>query len=121
VAFDASFRTPAGDDSPHRIDQRAVRNLSNLGGGGMSAALSQGLLRLFDKFHYRRLGLSCRLAGGVCGMGGIAPASDGGYYIVEGGGGLPTLDVIGYNRRVDWKVLLERLRSATGSVPQVQP
>jgi hypothetical protein len=121
VALDASFRTPPGDHSSHRIDQRAVKNLSSLGGGGMSAALSQGLLGLFDKFYYRRLGLSCRLGRGVCDMDGIAPAAKGGFYIVKGGGGLPTLDVIGYTHRVDWNVLLERLRSAIGNVPQVKP
>jgi hypothetical protein len=121
VALDASFRTPPGDHSSHRIDQRAVRNLSSLGGGGMSAALSQGLLGLFDKFYYSRLGLSCRLAHGVCDMDGIAPATKGGFYIVEGGGGLPTLDVIGYTHRVDWNVLVERLRSAIENVPQIRP
>ncbi len=121
VVFDASFRTPPAEGSAHRIDQRAVKTLSSLGGGGMSAALSQGLLSLFDTFYYKRLGLACRLARGVCEMGGIAPAPHGGYYIVQGGGGLPTLDVIGYTRRVDWKVLVERLRGATQTVPKVQP
>ena len=34
VAFDLSVRTPSNDRSRHRISQRAVQNLSNIGGGG---------------------------------------------------------------------------------------
>jgi hypothetical protein len=116
VAFQASFRTPPDDHSSHRVDQRAVRNLSSLG-GGVAGMLSQGFLGLFDKFYYRRLGLSCRLARGLCELDGIAPAANGGFYIVEGGGGLPTLDVIGYSHRVNWDVLLQRLRAAVRPQP----
>jgi hypothetical protein len=41
-------------------------------------------------------------------MDGVAPAERG-YYIVEGGGLPPRIDVLGFNRRVDWKVLLSRI------------
>lgn len=111
VAFDASFATPEGDESRHRISQRAVDNLTSLG-GGVGGALSRSFLRVFDDFSYDRLGLSCRLHDGVCEMGGIAPAPNG-YYIVKGGG-LPRIDVIGYQRRVDWPLLVKRLEAVTG-------
>ena len=42
-------------------------------------------------------------------MDGVAPA-EGGYYIVEGGGLPPRIDVRGFNRRVDWEMLLSRLQ-----------
>jgi hypothetical protein len=105
TTFDARFATPDDDDSRHRISQRAVENLASLGGAG--AVLSSTFLRVFEEFSYRRLGISCRLQNGVCEMGGVAPADDG-YYIVEGGGLPPRIDVLGFNRRVDWKLLLSR-------------
>jgi len=111
-AFDALLRTPEDDTSEHRISQRAVDNLASLGGAG--GALSSSFLRLFETFSYRRLGLRCRLARGVCEMGGVAPAP-GGYYIVEGGGLPPRIDVIGFNRRVDWATLVARLRAIGSS------
>ena len=110
VAFDARFATPEGDRSRHRISQRAVDNLTSLG-GGVGGALSRSFLRFFEDFSYDRLGLSCRLHNGVCEMDGVAPAPEG-YYIVKGGG-LPRIDVIGYQRRVDWQVLIKRLEAVT--------
>lgn len=112
TAFDARFATPDDDDSRHRISQRAVENLASLGGAG--AVLSTTFLRLFEEFSYRRLGISCRLHNRVCDMDGVAPATRG-YYIVEGGGLPPRIDVLGFNRRVDWDVLLGRARQIVTS------
>lgn len=118
VSFDARFATPVDDKSRHRISQRAVDNLTSLG-GGVGGALSRSFLRFFDDFSYDRLGLSCKLHNGVCEMGGVAPAPQG-YYIVKGGG-LPRIDVIGYQRRVDWTVLIKRLATVTsGSGPVIR-
>jgi hypothetical protein len=116
VSFDAQFGTPPGDRSKHRISQRAVTNLSSIGGGsggGVAAALQGGLLRFFDDFRYNRLGLSCRLENDVCRMGGVEPAP-GGYYIVKGAG-LPRIDVIGSQTRVAWTRLVRQLASITES------
>jgi hypothetical protein len=112
VAFDAALRTPEDDASRHRISQRAVDNLASL--GGANAVLSSTFLRFFEEFSYERLGLSCRLRAGVCEMGGVGSA-DRGYYIVKGGGLPPRVDVIGFNDRVDWATLLERLRAVASS------
>jgi hypothetical protein len=106
VRFDALFRTPPGDTSPRRISQRAVDNLTRLG-GGVGGVVSGGFLRFFEDFSYRQLGLSCRLEGAVCHMDGVAPASQG-YYIVQGAG-LPRIDVIGFTREVAWRDLVARL------------
>jgi len=116
VAFDAAFATPAGDKSRHRISQRAVSNLSSIGGGSggsVTAALQSGFLRFFDSFRYDRLGLSCRLVNDVCMMGGVAPAPNG-YYIVKGRG-LPRIDVIASQRRVAWSRLVRQLAAMTQS------
>ena len=116
VSFDATFATPPGDRSKHRISQRAVTNLSSIGGGsggGVAAALQGGLLRFFDDFGYDRLGLSCRLANDVCVMDGVAPAANG-YYIVKGKG-LPRIDVIGSQKRVAWTRLVRQLATIMDS------
>lgn len=122
VAFDARFYTTPGDRSPHRISQRAVSNLSSIGGGSggtVTAALQGGFLRFFDTFGYDRLGLSCRLANDICAMDGVARAGSG-YYIVKGSG-LPRIDVIGSQRRVAWTRLVRQLTAiAQSQGPVVQ-
>ena len=116
AAFDARLFTPADDRSRHRISQRAVQNIGNIGGGGagVTAALSSGVMRFFDDFNYDRLGLSCRLENDVCILDGIAPAPNGGYYLVKGKG-LPRIDVIGGAHRVDWPRLVQQLIAITES------
>ena len=110
AAFDASFATPRDDKSRHRISQRAVENLARIGGAGQ--ALSSTLLNFLESFSYDRLGISCRLKNGVCEMGGVEEAERG-YYIVKGGGFPPRIDVFGFNTRVDWSTLVERLKAIT--------
>ncbi|MCZ8131239.1 MAG: hypothetical protein O9284_08030 [Steroidobacteraceae bacterium] len=116
VRFDASFATPEGDRSRRRISQRAVQNLSSIGGGGfgVAAALQGGVMRFFETFRYDRLGLSCRLERDVCRMSGVGPAPNGGYYIVRGSG-LPRIDIIGNGDRVAWTRLVQQLQAATES------
>jgi len=110
LRFDAWLATPDDDDSRHRISQRAVDNLTRIGGGATTSAISRAFLGVFKAFDYDRLGLRCRLRNGICQMDGVAPAKSG-YYIVEHGLLPPWLDIIGYNRSVNWEVLVERLRA----------
>lgn len=111
VAFDLDLHSSTDSKSRRKISQRAVDNLSSIGGG--VAALSQTVLRFFDDFSYRRLGISCRLVNDTCFMGGVAPAGNG-YYLVEGSG-IPRIDVKGFARQVDWPRLVDRLQAATRS------
>ena len=109
VAFDASLYTTPGDRSRKRISQRAVQNISSIGGGtGAAAALQRGFLRFFDEFSYSKLGLSCKLANDVCLMEGVEPHAQG-YYLVKGSG-LPRIDVIGDAHRIDWLSLVASLK-----------
>ncbi len=108
VAFKAELHTVGGG----RISQRAVKNLTSVGGGGLAGGIQGAVLRLFSTFPYQRIGLSCTLANDVCTMGGIKPAEGGGYSIVEGDG-LPYIHIIGHQTRVDWPTLLSRLQAAT--------
>ena len=74
--------------------------------------MSSTFLGFFDTFSYDRLGIRCRLSNGICNMGGVEPAQPG-YYIVKGGGFPPRIDVRGFNDRVAWKTLIERLAAVT--------
>lgn len=107
VSFYAWLGTPENDDTKHRISQKAVDNIANIGGNGATDLISRSVLGVFDAFGYDQLGLGCYLNAGVCQLMGVAPAKNG-YYIVKGGG-LPRIDVLGYNPRVDWAVLMQRL------------
>lgn len=113
VMFDAVVRSTPGDYR-RRISQRAVENITALGGAGAVAAIQRSFLRFFNDFGYRELGLACRLRGNVCEMQGLdgEGRADAPFLIVRGGG-VPALNVIGYNRRVDWVELIERLARVT--------
>ncbi|MGN2245518.1 hypothetical protein ACFWZ3_02380 [Frateuria sp. GZRR35] len=115
VAFEAHLLADEGG----RISQRAVNNLTSVGGGGIAAGLQGAVLKLFKTFGYARIGLNCTLVGTVCHMSGLENSGDG-YTIVEGSG-LPHLQVIGHQHEVDWPTLVSRLKAATeGGGPQVR-
>lgn len=107
VSFYAWLGTPDNDDSSHRISQKAVKNIASIGGGGASDLLSRSFLSLFETFRYDKIGMGCYLHDGVCQMMGLE-AEGQGYYLIKGGL-LPRIDVVGYNPRVNWDVLVERL------------
>jgi len=115
VAFKASLLAGSGG----RISQRAVNNLTTVGGGGIAGGLQGMVLKLFKTFGYSRIGLNCTLQGAVCKMSGLNSDS-GGYTIVEGSG-LPHLQVIGHQTQVDWPTLVTRLTDAIhGASPVVR-
>ncbi|MGR9036592.1 MAG: C4-dicarboxylate ABC transporter, partial [Gammaproteobacteria bacterium] len=113
VGFYAWLGTPDDDESRHRISQKAVKNIASIGGGGATDLLSRSFLNFFETFGYDKLGIGCYLHDGVCQLMGVE-ATENGYYIVKGGG-LPRIDVIGFNPQVDWNVLMERLKRITAS------
>lgn len=116
--FDASFKT-SPESGKKRISQKAVDNITNLGGGGVAGALSRSFMRFFEDFGYDQLGFSCKLRNSVCQMDGVAKANQG-YYLVKGGG-IPRIDVIGHNKQTDWDILVDRLISITDTgTPSIQ-
>ncbi|MBP6626521.1 MAG: hypothetical protein KA187_03795 [Arenimonas sp.] len=119
VAFDARLYTDEAWKGRRRISQRAVQDISKVGGAGLVAGLQTQVLKVFDDFGYARIGLSCLLRDNVCTMDGVGSAGDG-YIIVEGAG-LPRIQVVGFRRQVDWPTLLARLEAATeGQAPIIQ-
>jgi hypothetical protein len=119
VAFDARLQSDPAWKGRRRISQRAVEDISKVGGAGLVAGLQTQALKLFDDFGYARIGLACTLRDNVCAMDGVGSAGDG-YTIVEGSG-LPRIQVVGFRRRVDWPTLVARLVAATeGQAPLIQ-
>lgn len=109
--FDARIFSSPGT-YPRKISQKAVQNISALGGAGAAAAIQRSYLRFFENFGYDRIGWSCRLRNGVCAMGGVDNGNGGAYAIVKGGG-IPAITVMGYNRNVSWDELITRLKRVT--------
>lgn len=110
VKFDAVVQSSPGR-YPKKISQRAVENISALGGGGAAAAVQRSFLRFFKQFNYGKMGLSCRLRNDVCEMGGVESTPNG--YIIVKGSGIPAITVMGYNQSVGWSELLARIKRVT--------
>jgi hypothetical protein len=107
VRFDAKLASSPGNYQK-KISQKAVENISSIGGAGGVAALQRSFLRIFENFGYNRIGLSCTLLNDVCTMAGAE--DNGNAYTIIKGGGIPAITVIGYNRKVDWNELINRLK-----------
>ena len=110
TAFDAELHTEPRRGVRQRISQRAVQDISSVGDASFVTTLQGRLIGLFDDFGYRRIGIACRLENEVCRMSGLRSAGNG-FTVVEGAG-MPKLQVVGFNRDVDWPTLLERLAAA---------
>lgn len=116
VWFDATVKSSPGK-YPKKISQRAVENISALGGAGAAAAVQRSVLRFFKDFNYEKIGLSCKLRNDICQMGGVE-STPGGYVIVKGSG-IPAITILGYNQTVGWAELLSRVKRVTDSNTKV--
>lgn len=123
VQFDAAVYSSPGR-YPKKISQRAVENISSLGGAGATAAIQRSVLRFFDEFNYKMIGLSCRLRNDLCLMGGVESISEradgkaavntsSSAFVIVKGSGVPAITVMGYNHSVRWDELLSRLKRIT--------
>jgi len=110
VRFDAKLRSSPGN-YPKKISQRAVENISALGGGGAAAAIQRSFLRFFKQFNYGKMGLSCRLRNDICEMDGVESTPHG--YVIVKGSAIPAITVMGYNQTVGWSDLLARIKRVT--------
>jgi len=116
VAFDAWLGTPAGQGDSKNISRQAVNRLTTLGGGSATTALTSPVMRLFNSFSYRRLGLGCLLVNNVCHLRGLS--DDGGSVLLLEGAGVPKITIRAYNRNIDWPQMVSNLLavSADGEV-----
>ena len=121
VQLDASIQTSDGKHLK-KISQRAVENITALGGEGTAAALQRTFLRFFKEFNYEKIGLSCKLRQDVCEMGGVestdSVSTSSGYIIVKGKG-IPAVNVNGFTQKVSLEDLLGRIKRITDSNTKV--
>ncbi|MSP87106.1 MAG: hypothetical protein EXR38_00440 [Methylotenera sp.] len=112
VHLDASLQTSEGKQLK-KISQRAVENITALGGEGTAVTLQRTFLRFFKEFNYDKIGLSCKLRQDVCEMGGVESTATG--YIIVKGKGIPAVNVNGYTQKISWSDLLARVERITDS------
>ena len=108
---------PGNEKQLKKISQRAVENITALGGEGTAAALQRTFLRFFKDFNYDKIGLSCKLRNDVCEMGGVESTPTG--YIIVKGKGIPSVNVNGFTQRVSLTDLLDRIKRITDSNTKV--
>ncbi len=116
VQLDASIKTSEGKHLK-KISQRAVENITALGGEGTAAALQRTFLRFFKEFNYNKIGLSCKLRQDICEMGGVESTGDG--YVIVKGKGIPAVNVNGFTQKVSLDDLLGRIKRITDSNTKV--
>ncbi|MFY9326421.1 MAG: hypothetical protein WAO76_00130, partial [Georgfuchsia sp.] len=102
------------DSSPGKyrraISRGALIDISALGGAaGAAAVRALPGAGFFNTASYDRIGFGCVLRDHVCQMEGLYPQGDG-YVLVEGSG-IPTIKLMGYNRNIDWNLLISRLKA----------
>lgn len=90
------------------ISQQAIDHISSL--GGIRGAISRSFLRFFEEFRYKKIKLSCVLHNSVCEIGGLHN-TDQQFTIVEGGG-IPAINIVGFVRKIDWQIFVNRLLNA---------
>ena len=110
VRMDAMIQTADGKHLK-KVSQRAVENITALGGEGTAAALQRTFLRFFKEFNYEKIGLSCQLRQDICKMGGVESTPTG--YIIVKGKGAPTVNVNGYTEYVSLSDLIARMKRIT--------
>lgn len=110
VSMNAIIQTADGQHVK-KISQRAVENITALGGEGTAAALQRTFLRFFKEFNYEKIGLSCELRQDICKMGGVESTPTG--FIIVKGRGMPSVNVNGFTQYVSWQDLLARMKRIT--------
>ncbi len=106
--LDAHVYTVKTKGVKQTISQRAIDNISSL--GGIKGAISKTFLRFFDDFGYKRIELSCKLHNSVCQIGGLK--NQGNQFVIVEGGGIPKINIVGFVRTINWEEFISRLLNA---------
>ncbi len=114
LRFDARIASSEGD-YPRSLSIGALKDITALGETGQPKALERVPERSGFSFGYDRIGLSCALRNGVCLLDGVAREGDG--IVLMRGSGIPSVSIIGYNRRIDWEALVARFREVIAGRP----
>lgn len=106
--LDAHVYTVKTKGIKQTISQRAIDNISSL--GGIKGAISKTFLRFFDDFKYKKIALSCKLHNAVCQIGGLKNQEN--QFVIVEGGGIPKINIVGFVRTINWEEFISRLLNA---------
>jgi len=116
LRFEARIASSEGD-YPRRLSLGALKDITALGEAGTPDRLERVPERSGFSFGYARIGFGCTLRDGVCLMDGVEREGDG--VVLMRGIGMPSVSIIGYNRRIDWEALVSRIREVTAGRPGI--
>ncbi len=114
LRFEARIASSEGE-YPRSLSIGALKDITALGETGGPKALERVPERSGFSFGYDRIGLSCTLRNGICLLDGVAREGEG--VVLMRGSGIPSVSIIGYNRRIDWEALVARFREVIAGRP----
>lgn len=118
LRFDARIESSPGD-YPRILSLGALKDITELGEPEEGKALRRIPERSIGGFGYERIGLGCVLVDGVCALTGIPGRDEPHRVQIMAGSGFPSIDIYGYNRRIDWEALVARFRAVVVGRPGV--
>jgi hypothetical protein len=116
VRFDARIASSEGS-YPRSLSVGALKDITALGEDAPPQALARVPERSGFSFGYSRIGFGCKLRDGICLLDGVEREGDG--VVLMRGSGMPSVSIIGYNRRIDWEALVARIREVVAGRPGV--
>ncbi|MDP2810427.1 MAG: hypothetical protein Q8O34_09795 [Rhodocyclaceae bacterium] len=116
VRFAARIDSSPGDH-PRLLSLGALQDIAALGGAGEDKLVRRIPERSIGGFDYARIGVGCTLKDGVCRLDGIPGLGDDRHVVLMEGSGIPSINILGYNRRIDWEAMLARIRAVIAGKP----
>lgn len=109
LRFDARIASSEGE-YPRVLSLGALKDITELGLPEEGKAIRRLPERSGIGLGYKRIGLGCRLREGVCELSGIPGLDQKDHVVIMEGSGIPSIDILGYNRRIAWDALVARFR-----------
>jgi hypothetical protein len=114
--FDARIASVEGD-YPRVLSLGALKDITELGLPEEGKAIRGLPERSGLGLGYKRIGLGCKLRDGICELSGIPGKDQPDSVLIMEGSGMPSIDIIGYNRRIAWDALVARFREILAGRP----
>lgn len=118
LRFDARISSSPGEYE-RIVSLGALKDITALGEGSGGDAVRRVPERTIGGFGYASIGFGCRLRDGVCLLEGVEREGEGEGVVLMKGSGIPSLTIIGYNRRIDWEALVARIREVIAGRPGI--
>lgn len=110
LRFEARIDSTPGGEERRVLSIGALKDITVLGLPEEGKTIRQLPEREGFGLAYDRIGLGAVLRDGVCTLSGIPGHDTEDRILIMQGSGIPSVDIIGYNRRIDWSALVARFR-----------